>query len=203
MRKTLFDYAMLVLGGIVYAIGTHFFIFSGDVVLGGTSGISVILNRFIPFSPNEIITVINLLLILLAFAVLGRSIGTRTLVGSLVTTAGIYLLELIPLASPLIPDTLLSGAVGALIIALASALLFSVNGSSGGTDILALIVRHFSGMNIARALFVTDILIVLLGGILLGWYGALCSALAFLIKVGGIELFTLWVKRRAAQKEEA
>ena len=57
--------------------------------------------------------------------------------------------------------------------------------------------------DIARALFFTDILIVLLGGILLGWYGALCSALAFLIKVGGIELFTRWVKHRAAQKEEA
>ena len=205
MKKTVLEYAVLLLGGLVYGFGVHFFVFSGDVVLGGTGGISVILEKFIPFSPNEIITAINLLLLVLAFVFLGRKMGVRNLVGSLATTVAIYLFGAIfPSPTPLVPNILLSGALGALIIALASALLFAADGSSGGTDIVALIVRRFSGMNIGRALFVTDILIVIVGGILLGAYAALCSAVAFLIKVVGIELLTYLIKRkRKPEREES
>ena len=197
MRKTVAEYTAITLGGFLYALGVHFFIFAGDIVLGGTGGISVILEQFLPFSPNDIITVINLLLLLFAFLFLGRSMGMKTLVGTLATTLGIWALGIFAdFSAPPIQNTLLAGAVGALIIAAASAILFSVDGSSGGTDILALIVRRYSGMNIGRALFFTDILIVAVGGFLLGAYGALCSALAFLIKVVGIELLVAAIKRR-------
>ena len=67
MRKTVAEYTAITLGGFLYALGVHFFIFAGDIVLGGTGGISVILEQFLPFSPNDIITVINLLLLLFAF----------------------------------------------------------------------------------------------------------------------------------------
>jgi uncharacterized membrane-anchored protein YitT (DUF2179 family) len=82
---------------------------------------------------------------------------------------------------------LISGIIGALIIAIASAFMFYVDSSSGGTDIIALIVKKFSDIKIGKALLITDAVIVLLGGVLSGIALFLASVLGFLIKTLGID----------------
>lgn len=197
-KKMLFEYALIFAGSAIYAVSTLLFVFPHSLLLGGTSGISVILTRFLPFSPGILLMIINFSLLVLAFALLGRNMAVRTLVGSVLTTVFIGVLELpLTLEAPLIPNIYASAAVGAALIALASGILFYVDSSSGGTDIIALIVRKFSSIRIGRALLLTDVLIVLVGGALSGAVLLVGSFAGLLIKTLGIDLvISLIAKKR-------
>lgn len=202
MKKAIGEYALIVLGSLLYAVSTLLFIFPNGLLLGGTSGISVILEAFLPFTPGTILTVINLALIVLAFVVLGREMAVKTLVGSVLTTAFVGLLETpLTLGRPLVGNAFLSAVIGALIIAVASGVMFYVDSSSGGTDVVALIVRKFSGIHIGRALLLTDVLIVIVGGVIAGWTVLFASFVGLLIKTLGIDLVIATIKRGGGRRE--
>ena len=190
------DYTLILLGSFLYALSTVLFIFPHSLLLGGTSGISVILEAFLPFSPGAILMVINFTLIFLAFSLLGREMAVRTLIGSTATTTFIWYLEsLLALETVPVVDPICSAILGAGIIALASGVLFYVNSSSGGTDILALIVRKFTHMNIGKSLLATDVLIVIIGGLLRGKIIFAASFLGLSIKTLGIDLVIALIRR--------
>ncbi len=188
-------YFVILLGSLLYAAGTVLFIFPNSLLLGGISGVSVILNKFLPFSPGTLLTVINATLIVVAFIVLGRDMAIKTLVGSVITTLAIPVFEKIfVFETPLIPNLYISAVVGAVIIAAASGMLFYVKSSSGGTDVISLIVQKYSGMDIGKAVLVTDVLIVLVGGALSGLTIAISSFIGLIVKTFGIDGFIALVK---------
>ena len=190
------DYLLILLGSLIYGISTVVFVFPGGLLLGGTSGISIILTRILPFSPGAISTVMNLLLVLLAFFVLGRDMAVKTLVGSTLTAIFIGALEApLTFESPLITNCYLSAFIGAALIAIASGIMFYVDSSSGGTDIIALIVKKFTPLEIGKALLVTDFIIVVVGGVLSGWVIAVSSFVGFLVKTLGIDAVIHLIKK--------
>lgn len=190
------DYLLILIGSILYAVSTVLFIFPNALLLGGTSGISVILESFLPFSPGTILMVINFSLIILAFVVLGKSMAAKTLVGSVCTTVFIGVFESIfSLETAIIPNPYISAFVGAAVIAVASGIMFYVDSSSGGTDIVALIVKKFSGIHIGKALLITDILIVVVGGALSGSAILISSFLGLLVKTLGIDVVISGIQR--------
>lgn len=196
------EYSLIFVGSVLYALSTLLFIFPHSLLLGGTSGISVILTRVIPFSPGIILTIINLTLVVLAFLILGKDMAIKTLVGSILTTVFIGILEKpLSLGFPLISNIYLSTVVGAVLIAIASGIMFYVDSSSGGTDIIALIVKKFSGIKIGKALLLTDVLIVLVGGALSGWTLFFASVLGLLIKTLGIDLVISLITKRLKEKD--
>ena len=144
-KTTLYEYSLITLGSIFYAVSTVLFIFPHLLLPGGTSGISVILNFFLKISPATILMVINFSLIIVAFLVLGKSMSMKTLVGSSLTIIFIGMFEkLFAFDKPIIDNIYLSVIIGATIIALASSIMFYVKSSSGGTDVIALIIQKFS-----------------------------------------------------------
>lgn len=195
------DYALIVLGSALYALSTVLFIFPSSLLLGGTSGISVILESFLPFSPGMILMVINFLLIVLAFVMLGKNMATKTLIGSVCTTLFVGIFEKIfSFNAPLVQNLYISAFLGAAIIATASGIMFYVDSSSGGTDIIALIIKKFSDIRIGKALLITDILIVLVGGILSG-VAILCSSfLGLIVKTCGIDFVISMIKKSTLKK---
>ena len=195
-KRFLKDALLIFIGSVLYAVSTVLFIFPRSLLLGGTSGISVILERFLPFSPGAILMVINLLLIVAAFVILGKEMAAKTLVGSVLTTVFVGLFEKVfSLSEPPIQNEYLSAVVGALIIAVASGVMFYVDSSSGGTDIIALIVKKYSNIKIGRALLITDVLIVIVGGILSGMAILISSFIGLLIKTLGIDFVISLIKK--------
>ena len=75
MKKEVLNYLFIIMGSILYAIATVVFIFPHSLLLGGTSGISVILNEYISFSPGTILVIINFSLLVAAFVVLGKDMA--------------------------------------------------------------------------------------------------------------------------------
>lgn len=196
MRNEVKTYSLIVMGSILYAVATVLFIFPHALLLGGTSGISVILQAFLPFSPGNILMAINFSLLVLAFIVLGKGMAIKTFAGSTLTTLFIGMAEKIfVFSSPLIQSCYLSAIIGALTIAVASGIMFYVDSSSGGTDIIALIVKKYTNINIGKALLITDFLIVLIGGALSGLTLATSSFIGLLIKTFGIDFVISLIKK--------
>ncbi|MBE6644541.1 MAG: YitT family protein [Ruminococcaceae bacterium] len=198
MKLTTFikEYSLIVIGTMLYAITTVLFIFPNSLLLGGISGISLILASFIPQTPGIISIVINVALIILAFAVLGRDMAIKTLVGSALTSVFIGIFEpILTFESPLIANSYVSAIIGATVIAVASGIMFYVDSSSGGTDIIALIIKKFSNINIGVALLISDVLIVITGGLLDGFEIFLPSTVGFLIKTLGVDAVIYFIRR--------
>lgn len=196
IKREILSYIFIIFGSLLYALSTVLFIFPKSLLLGGTSGISVILNSFVDFSPGMILTIINTLLLVLAFVILGREIAVKTLVGSVATTISVASVEkLIVLEKPLINNPYISAVIGAAIIAIASGIMFYCNSSSGGTDIVALIVRKYSSIDIGKSLLITDVLIVIIGGLLSGITVFISSFLGLLIKTFGIDFVISKIKK--------
>jgi uncharacterized membrane-anchored protein YitT (DUF2179 family) len=196
LKKEITKYIFIVIGSLIYALATVLFVFPNKVLLGGTSGLAVILSGFIPLSSGTFSVILNLTLIAVAFIVLGRTMATQTLVGSLLTTVFIGALEpLLSFDTPLVDNEFAAALLAGGTIAVASGMLFYVDSSSGGTDILALIIKKYRDMNIGRALLVSDVLIVLIGGMLAGGIVLLYSFLAFLVKTLGIDFFITAVRK--------
>lgn len=190
------DYLFILLGSILYGLSTVLFIFPNGLLLGGTSGISVVLESFLPFSPGTILVVINFSLVVLAFIILGSDMAIKTLIGSVLTTASVGVFEkLFSFESPLVENPYFSATIGAVIIAIASGVMFYVDSSSGGTDIIALIVKKFSNIKIGKALLLTDVLIVIVGGALSGITILFSSFLGLLIKTFGIDFCIAFFKK--------
>ena len=203
MKKEILNYIFIVFGSILYALATVLFIFPDGLLLGGTSGVSVILDAYLPFSPGSILVIINFLLLIAAFAVLGKEMAVKTFVGSAFTTIFVGALEkLFANSGVLISNIYLSALVGATLIAIASGVMFYVKSSSGGTDIIALIVKKYSNIKIGKALLVTDVLIVIVGGLLSGVYVLIASCIGLLVKTLGIDVVIGVIEHRKGKRTE-
>ena len=185
------EYLLILDYSLLYALSTLLFVFPHSLLLGGTSGISVILESVTRLTPGSMLMAINTALIVVAFFLLGKEMGTKTLIGSLATSTFIGLLEpLLTFREAVIPNLFLSAFVGAGLIAIASSGLFYIKSSSGGTDVLALILRKYTGFQTGRALLITDILIVVVGGLLADQTLFLSSLMGLLVKTTGIDVMT-------------
>ncbi len=199
VKKTIWEYFLILIGSILYTISTVFLIFPCGFLIGGTSGISVILTSVISSSPGMILMVMNFSLLILAFAVLGNEMAIKTLVGSSFTAIFIWLFEMFSPKDPIVPNAYVAVIIGSMIIAIASGILFYVDSSSGGTDIMALIVKKFSGIHIGRAIFITDVLIVVLGSLLSNGNIFIGSFIGFIVKALGIDFVIAIIKRFKVQ----
>ncbi len=184
------DYVLLTLGSLLIAIGVYFFKFPNHFSTGGVSGLSIILNRyFTSVSPATYMFVINQLLLLVGFSIFGRGFGLRTAYCSLVMSGAAWLLEVaVPLREPLTSQPLLELIFAVTLPAIGSAILFNLESSSGGTDIVAMILRKFTSLNIGVSLMIGDFLITLFALVAFGAETGLFSILGLMIKAVVVDL---------------
>lgn len=184
------DYMLLTLGSLLIAVGVYFFKFPNHFSTGGVSGLAIILNHYLPgVSPAAYMFVINQLLLVVALLIFGRGFGLRTAYCSLVMSGAAWLLEaLVPLSAPLTNQPLLELIFAVTLPAIGSAILFNMESSSGGTDIIAMILRKFSSLNIGVSLLIGDFLITLMALVAFGPETGLFSILGLMIKAVVIDL---------------
>lgn len=180
VREILF----LTLGTALVALGVYFFKFPNNFSTGGVTGIAVILSSLFPaVTSSTFASVINLLFLVLGFLVLNRGFGIRTVYCSLLFSALLSGLEwLVPLSGPLTDEKLLELFFAIIFPALGSAILFNLEGSTGGTDILAMILKKYTSLDIGRALLCVDVLIAASTLIVFDVETGLCSLLGLALK---------------------
>lgn len=154
---------LMTLGSVLVSVGVYFFKFPNHFSMGGVSGLSILLGQVIPshlVTPATINTVITVLFLILGFLVLDKSFGLKTVYCSLLYSLTIQFLErFYPLSQPLTHQKMLELFFAVILPALGAAILFNIGASTGGTDIMAMILKKYSGMDVGRALLVSDVLI--------------------------------------------
>jgi len=184
------DYVFLTLGSLLIAVGVYFFKFPNHFSTGGVSGLSIILNRYFPaFTQATYMFVINQLLLLVGFLIFGRSFGLRTAYCSIVMSGAAWILEaVLPLGAPLTSQPLMELIFAVTLPAVGSAILFNLDSSSGGTDIVAMILRKFTSLNIGISLLCADLVITLMACVAFGMETGLFSILGLMIKAVVVDM---------------
>lgn len=160
VKQRVRELGLMVFGTFLVALGTYFFKFPNHFSMGGVTGLGVILEGLLPWSAATISAVINLLFLVLGFFALNRSFGFKTIFCSILFSAMLQGLEwLVPLSAPLTDSPVLELFFAVILPALGSAILFNIEASTGGTDIVAMILKKFSSLDIGMALLICDVVI--------------------------------------------
>lgn len=178
------DYTMLTLATLLMCVGIYFFKFPNHFSTGGVSGISIILGHYAPnLSAGAFVFIINQSLLLLGFLVFGRAFGFRTAYVSLLMSGVIWGMEYIcPMETPLTNQPLLELIFAVTFPAIGSAIMFNMQASSGGTDIVAMILKSKTNINIGQCLLFVDFTITVVSGIAFGIETGMFSMLGLALK---------------------
>lgn len=163
MKKIAKEYGILTLATFVLVLGVYFFKFPNKFCFGGVTGIAVILGEVFSLSAGTYTLIINAAFLVLGFLFLGRGFGIKTVYVSLLTSFGLQALEqLVPMSRPITAEPVMELVFAIILPAAGSAILFNINASGGGTDVLAMILKRHTTFDIGAALFVVDLLITVL-----------------------------------------
>jgi len=189
-KGTVREWLIITAGVVIMTAGIYFFKFPNHFSTGGVTGIAIVLGHYFPsMTPGTFVTVINVLLLLLGFAVFGKSFGIRTVYTSLLMSGLLRLLEIVcPMNAPMTNQPLVELLFAVGLPAVGSAILFNMNASSGGTDIIAMILKKHTSLNIGLALLCSDTIITLSACVAFGMETGLFSVLGLIIKALFVDL---------------
>ena len=190
VKQVITEYFILTIATLFLVVGVYVFKFPNDFSFGGVTGISVVLSAVMPISPGSINFVINMAFLVLGFIFLGKETGIKTVYVSVLTSVALSAAEkLFPMSGPLTNQPVLELIYAIVLPAASSAILFNVGASGGGTDIIAMILKKYTKLNIGTALFLVDVLIVLASCLVFdvqtGLF-SLCGLLAKSLVVDGV-----------------
>lgn len=166
VKAVMRDYFMLSVGTFLTTVGLYVFAMPHQFVMGGVIGISIVLDPFLPafLTTGMLVSIMNMILLLIGFAFLGRDFGFKTVYTSIFLSGVGMLIEWIGMKYDLFPltDNLLLELVFAVMLpAIGTAIVFYYNGSGGGTDIVALIIKKYMRIEGGKALLCVDFMIML------------------------------------------
>ncbi|TLS35947.1 YitT family protein [Pseudalkalibacillus caeni] len=163
MLNQIKSFLLITLGSLGVAINIHFFLSPNNLATGGVSGLSIVMNELFPgLSLGTIMIVLNVILFIVGVIFLGFSFGAKTIYASFALSFGVWGLEwLFPIAEPLSNDLLIQLIIGQCIAACGMALVFYQQASTGGTDIIAMILNKYFSVEIGKAVLLSDIAIAL------------------------------------------
>ena len=173
------------LGILLMSVGIYFFKTTNNFATGGVSGLSVLLYGLFPFiSQATYMLFINIILLALGVIILGKKCGLLTIYSSLMLSVETWLFEyFFALQAPLTEYPLLELVYAVLLTGIGSAIVFKCNSSTGGTDIVALILKKYTSLNVAEALLLSDFLIASSTFFIYGVKTGLFSLLGLFAKV--------------------
>lgn len=160
--RTVRDYAVITLGAILAAVGIYFFMLPSHLVVGSGTAIAMVLSNFIPLQVSVLSLILNVILLILGFLLVGQEFGARTVYAAVLIPTVLGILEFIfPDQPSLTQDPLMDMICYILIVGMAMAILFSRNASSGGIDIIAKILSKYLHIGIGVAVSAAGLAVAL------------------------------------------
>ena len=184
MKAKAREVLLLILGTALVALGVYFFKFPNNYSTGGVTGIALILSSLVPsVSSFTFTSVIDIASLVFGFVFLNRGFGIRTIFCTLLFSAMLAGLEwLYPMTHPLTDQKMLELFFAVILPSLGAAILFNLDSSTGGTDILAMILKKYTSMDIGKALLYVDVLITAATLIVINIETGLYSLLGLVLK---------------------
>lgn len=172
-KETIF----IAIGSFIVAFGVYYFMVPQNLASGGISGLSIVLNHYLPIPISLTNFILNTILLILGFIFLGKEFGGKTIMSVFFLSFFMYLMEYFyPANKPVTEEILLNLICGIVISAMGLSIVFNQNASTGGTDILAKLFNKYFNLDMGKGLMAADIIVVILAfftyGIQTGIVGA-------------------------------
>lgn len=162
MKQNIRDIVIVLLGNTLYALAISAFILPGGLIMGGTTGIALVLNHFLNISVSDFVLVFNITMYVIGFILLGKKFAYTTLISSFYYPIALKFFEFIFKGQGLTQDILLNTIFGGILIGIAIGMVLAVGASTGGMDIPSLILNKYYRIPISLSIYVFDFVILAL-----------------------------------------
>ena len=163
-KKWFMAYSMILVGAFIMAAGFVFFITPYRIVPGGVYGISIVMHHMLGTPVGLVALCFDIPLTLIGIKILGPRFGVKTVVGFVFTALFVDSLTYLWGELPLVEDdALLSSIFGGLLVGLGLGLIFKAKATSGGSDIVAMIISKYTRLPLGQLMIAVDSTIVLIG----------------------------------------
>lgn len=162
VKKTIRDFLILTVGTFIVGAAVYFFMLPSHVTVGSASALAMVISNFVPLPVSAITFVINVVLLIVGYLLIGPEFGVKTIYSSLLLPVSLRVFEiLLPDFQSITGDQLLDVVCYTLVVGIGLALLFSCNASSGGLDIVAKLMNKFLRIDLGQAMSISGILVAL------------------------------------------
>ncbi|MCD4698245.1 MAG: YitT family protein [Bacteroidales bacterium] len=163
-KKWFIAYSLIIIGAFIMAVGFVFFITPYKIIPGGVYGISIVIHHMFGTPVGLIALCFDIPLTLIGIKILGPRFGIKTVVGFIFTAVFVDLLTYLWGEQPLVEnDALLSSIFGGVLVGLGIGLIFKAKATSGGSDIIAMIISKYTQLPLGQLLIIVDSAIVIVG----------------------------------------
>lgn len=169
MKGKFKEYGIITIGILLVAVAIQYFYVPNNITGGGVTGIALVINHYIPYANLGILmAIMNVFLFIIAFIVIGRSFGGKTIYAAMGLSLMNWLAEefIKPVGIPNNP--MLATISGSILLGLGLGIVFTQNASTGGTDIIAKILNKFFHIDMGKGMQMVDILVVIFSGLTFG-----------------------------------
>ena len=164
-KSILIEYTGLIISCIIMAVALNMFLVPQTIAPGGLSGLAVVISKITGFPVSNILFTISTPLLLFSVKVLGKKDAIKTFIGMAILTIMLKITEPLSAMSPT-DNTLLAGISGAILLGISLGILFRIDASTGGTDLIALMLnRVIPSLPVSKCLSMIDGTVVVLAGI--------------------------------------
>ena len=161
-KRSLKEFSQIIAGLAIVAAAVYFFMLPSHVSVGSASALAMILSNFIPLPVSAITLIMNIVLLLLGYFLIGPEFGGKTLFCAVLMPGMLWVLEMLfPDFQSLTQDPLLDVICYILVVGVGLSMLFSCNASSGGLDIVAKLMNKYLRMDLGQAMSVSGMLVAL------------------------------------------
>lgn len=189
----------IIFNSILIAFGMYFFLVQHNIASGGVTGISLIFSKWFSFfTVGQWSLFLNLILFILAFLLMGKEFGSKSVLSATVISLSLMYFEKFFPNTSFSNDTIINILFGSGIVSYALSKIFFNNSSSGGTDIIAAIVNKYFNIALAKCLFSIDFLVVVMAVKEFGIEMAMYAVLSVIIQSFGFNYFIQGLGRKIA-----
>ncbi|MDD3028536.1 MAG: YitT family protein [Erysipelotrichaceae bacterium] len=156
MKKTM----KILLGNLIMAVAVNKFIVANEILTGGVTGVALVVNHYLGLPVTVVVTIVNLAIFAWGWLVLGKSVARNTILSVIAFPALMELLNGIPGLDVPAMSPLEEGIIGGVLLAIGLALILKVDASTGGGDLVALIINRSTGISLALLVNALDAIIL-------------------------------------------
>ena len=167
----------LMMGSLIVVLGFNLFLIPHAVLSGGLSGISIIIGLITPLNTGVANFLLNLPLLIIGYKMLGKKFIMNSIFSVLIISLGLYLIPVYEIAK----DTILSSIFGGAIAGLGIGLVFRCSGSTGGFDIVSMIISRKRDFPIGTLLSGMNAIVIVISGFLFDWDSALNTLVSIFV----------------------
>ncbi len=158
--------ALIILGIAVNAFAVAAFCLPYNILVGGATGLGRLIHHFTPIPVSVGVLIVNMILLLLAFVILGKKYAATIVLGSVLYPFLLDLFGRVPGIDHLVDDPLVAAICGGILMGAGIGLVIRSGGSLGGSDVLPLILKKKLGWSIAVTMYAFDVVVLVLQGFL-------------------------------------